>query len=341
MMDQAEGQMLAVDIPKVAALAAALAPKKKTGNSKANAKAKAKAAADARASAEATWHIDEPDPRQQSLAHFFQRRTEAAAVGRPMPQSAAATHEAVGNHLEQQTSLPRQLPPLDPADPDKLCCHMCLLWKCKTRGRITGKGDIFYCSDCTACETRISRMTSNRPAAKLWKNMSVSERQEFRQENNALKDAALRDALSVRLVQKHLEIHSEATGKVGEYLPLSVYRTRGYDQDWLDWIENHCSARQEGPGFTYALNVAFEKMTDEIKDITTSIWRPLELMNATRGSKPSTRGESDDDGEENDDSQEASTDGETSSSSSSGSSDSSSAKKKEEDETQEEGGRAQ
>ena len=147
-----------------------------------------------------------------------------------MPAAAAATHDAVGNHLEEQPSLPRLVPAEDPGDPAKLCCNMCLIWKDRSEGRVTGNSDTFYCCDCTACEGRISRMTSNRPASKLWKNMSIKERQEFRHENNTLKEAALRDALSVRLVQKHLEIHAETTGKVGHYYPLSVYKSRGYDK---------------------------------------------------------------------------------------------------------------
>ena len=73
------------------------------------------------------------------------------------------------------------------------------------------------------------RLLSNTQAGILCKDLPEHQK-ESRAEKVQLEQAALKDALSVLFIQRQLEIESDLTGKRKEFLPLSVYATRGYDK---------------------------------------------------------------------------------------------------------------
>ena len=53
------------------------------------------------------------------------------------------------------------------------------------------------------------------------------------------------------LVPGQLDEEETTTGKEGEYIPLSVYATKGYDKAFLKYIEDTCLPRMEGTIPTY------------------------------------------------------------------------------------------
>ena len=215
-----------------------------------------------------------------SLDAFFLRRSEATASKVGMPQGAVLVHDAVQNHDDEEKPKVPRTAPEDSRKSKKTkagaVCSMCAQEKPDADGYFTGKsGKTFYCKSCSAIEARIKRLASGKQAMVLWKDMDAKDKQAFRLEKAELEGAALKDSLSVKLVQRYLETTAETTGGLGEYLPLSVYKHRGYDDEWISWIQDNAPNRQEGPGRTYALRVAFEKTAKELKNITESVWKPL------------------------------------------------------------------
>ena len=74
----------------------------------------------------------------------------------------------------------------------------------------------FVCKPCCALDGRISRMIEGTEAQTLWDDMSAAYKSAFRAEKGELEAAALKDALSVLLVQRKLQSDNTETGNVGE-----------------------------------------------------------------------------------------------------------------------------
>ena len=91
-----------------------------------------------------------------------------------------------------------------------------------------------------------------------------------------MENAAFKDALNEVLVQKHIETDTNSIGGLSEYLPLSVYAQRGYDNEWIEWSKTHAECREERSNCTYALRVGFEKSQKDFADITQSIRAMIE-----------------------------------------------------------------
>ena len=91
-----------------------------------------------------------------------------------------------------------------------------------------------------------------------------------------MENAAFKDALSVVLVQKHIETDTNSIGGLSEFLALSAYAQRGYDNEWIERIKTHAVCREDGPNCTYALRVGFEKSQKDFADITQSIRAMIE-----------------------------------------------------------------
>ena len=220
-----------------------------------------------------------PAPPAGSLAAFFARRAEAASSQVPMPMGAEQVHDAVNNHPELAVSLPRTAVPntkkQQKTTPGPVCM-LCSQSKQESEGYFTCRNKNIYCKACSATEARTKRLMANTKAMCLWKDLPPEEKQSFRLEKSALEGAALKDALSVKLLQRHLEEQCESVGNTAEYLPISVYTSRGYNDLWLKWIQETHPCREEGPEKTYALRIAFEKSSKEVREIIESIWRPLD-----------------------------------------------------------------
>ena len=197
---------------------------------------------------------------------------------RPMHAAARQVHEAVGNIPEQKLTHPQATPAKGSAPDGYTNCKMCLQHKPSKEGYSTGRGSkVFICNPCNALEGRIRRLTSGTQAQKMWKDMSPEDKQEWRLEHTELREAALREALSVTFTQKIIFTETTKSGQLGTYWPLSVYKNQGYDATWLKHIEQHAAKRTETDGLvTYALRVHFEGSEKRRAEIKESLWKPIE-----------------------------------------------------------------
>ena len=76
-------------------------------------------------------------------------------------------------------------------------------------------------------------MVHGTAASKMWKDMTKEEQIAFRAEKGELAESALKDALTVLFVEKQLKVEETKVGWEGEFLPLCVYKSKGYDDVWL------------------------------------------------------------------------------------------------------------
>ncbi len=188
------------------------------------------------------------------------------------------------------------------------------------------KKNIFRCRKCNSIDNKINRLTENTVAAELWRDLPPDEKKNFRAEKAELEQAALKDALTVTLVQKQIEEHDNESGFEAQYLPLSVYRSQGYDAKFLKWIEQNCKSRLQGDIMTYAYRVQSEASKDRKRTITETMWRPAkekQVKKRARTSQDQSEISEGDQASDNEEGSQAST-----SDSSSSASDTRTAKKK-------------
>lgn len=209
------------------------------------------------------------------MDRFLQRRSSSEKT--PMSSGAAAVHDSILNDptTKEQQELPAQLGTAKCPKGQK-CCSRCKQVKEEKNGFFVGKNKVtFYCSDCNSLEGRIQRLTKGLLIAKMWRDMSAEEKIAFRAEHSALEGAALKDQLTVTMVQKVKQEDSSFTGTLCEYLPLSVYQARGYDKAYLKHIEDTASMRLDGSIKTYALRVHREGDEKRLTEIRTTMWKPI------------------------------------------------------------------
>ena len=175
------------------------------------------------------------------------RKKENQGVPPPPPLGAVAVHQAAGRvpPPEKPQQLQREMP--SKLAKGECACHRCLrkFQIASDDGYWMGKNkSAFVCKCCSALDNRITRMVQGTEAQTLWKDMSAADKSACRAEKGELEAAALKDALSVLLVQKKIESDNTEQGNEGEYLPLSVYQNRGYDKDWIEYITDFCPVRE-------------------------------------------------------------------------------------------------
>ena len=104
----------------------------------------------------------------------------------------------------------------------------------------------------------------------MWRDMSQEELVQMRAEANELDAQALKAFLTTVFTQKQLQEDMTYVAGDAEYLPLSVYKAKGYDKVWLDWIRDTQPRKEPSPGmFTYALAIdkeGWKKKEIEIQD---------------------------------------------------------------------------
>ena len=157
------------------------------------------------------------------------------------------------------------------------CSCLCLGLQDESLGFGTGRGKkLFVCTSCNNLEGRIRRLTEGAAISKLWRDMDSEEKIAWRAENSALAGHALKERLSVTFTQKILAEDETKAGSLGEYLPLSVYKARGYDAQFLKHIEQTANSRMEGNIKLYALRVFYEGDEKRHLQIEESLWKPLD-----------------------------------------------------------------
>ena len=176
------------------------------------------------------------DAREASLPKSLQRRTsEEDTSATAMPSGAANVHLAIAKISTTEPIAQKGLPAHHGDDQmleNHKKCYRCLLVKHEDKGHMTGKKkNIFCCCGYNSIEVTITRLTEGLVIGKMWKDMDSKEKVDFRAEAQELDKAAVRDKLTVLMVQKTLQTESTRTGSNAEYLPMSVYETRGYTKD--------------------------------------------------------------------------------------------------------------
>ena len=118
------------------------------------------------------------------------------------------------------------------------CGQQCDLWKSQ---RLSTKQAIFVCSKCNMKGVQLSRLFGSWPP-KMFKCMSEDEQKKFW---DGIKDTPSPQLEGV-VVQKLSIVRREweEAKEGGEYLPLSVYKQRGFD---VDAITDRCQDKHEDP----------------------------------------------------------------------------------------------
>ena len=242
------------------------------------AKAGAKAGEKAKAKAQR-----EQNSSGGGMQRFMVRAGDAS--GAPPGTAAQTLHESIGNNPKE--SLPQPTPAiLPPATKTKSAgpqCYKCNCNKEASQGFYTGRGKkLFVCSACNALEGRLCRLMKGKAISLLWRDMSAEDKVSWRSEHNQLEAAALADGLTISFAQRVRNMDKTAAGSHGEFLPLCVYASRGYNKAWLDWIEATANSQTEAQGLkTYSLRVKFETEENIQEEIQTSLWKPIKESRLT------------------------------------------------------------
>ena len=144
----------------------------------------------------------------------------------------------------------------------------------------------FKCRKCNALNQRCTAMMKGTYAAKAWTLLTKEEKEFFRTQAQELKAAALQDALSCALVHKVRTRVNEFGGKLGEFLPLGVYKQRGYGAAAVKNIEATAENKWDPvlKEYTYALMVF--SMGDKTEKLTETevLWKPTTTNSASGSS---------------------------------------------------------
>ena len=107
-------------------------------------------------------------------------------------------------------------------------------------------GKAFYCKTCHALEDRIRLLTKGCLISPMWRDLDADAKAALRAEYANLKKAALKDQLTIKITQHIRAVESSWTEAKGQYYPISVYETQGYDKSFLKYIEASCPMRWQG-----------------------------------------------------------------------------------------------
>ena len=118
------------------------------------------------------------------------------------------------------------------------CGQGCDLWKSQ---RVSTKQAIFVCSKCNTKGVQLSRLFGSWPP-KMFKCMSEDEQKKFWDEIKDTPSPQLEGVVVQKLSIVRREWEEAKEG--GEYLPLSVYKQRGFD---VDAITARCEDKHEDP----------------------------------------------------------------------------------------------
>ena len=143
-----------------------------------------------------------------------------------------------------------------------LRCNRCKNKVDPARCQVTGKSA--GCWRCNVCNTRavqLSRLPEWKTFQKDLAGFGDDEKEEFWQSaGQAVSPAQLSKLISEKMVKRHIESTSKSSG--GEYLPLSVLATRGWD---VAVIEQQCTDKKPCKMFGWRYCVDTDK-----KDTTTT-----------------------------------------------------------------------
>ena len=168
---------------------------------------------------------------ETALAEFIDRpQTESP----PLEPGALSLHDQLGSSSMTGSLVitPTTLPSADRCPKDQKDCTRWKIRKHIHQGFMTGRAkDNFVCHECNGVDSRIGRLTMGLLISKVWRDQTPEQKQAWRQEYGHLRDAALKEQLTASMTQSTLYEDSVRKGSLGQYLPLSVYRAKGYSED--------------------------------------------------------------------------------------------------------------
>ena len=125
------------------------------------------------------------------------------------------------------------------------------------------------CSSCNVKRSTLSRMFGGWPVEAFRK--LPEESQKLFWQNTSTSKSDLETQLTKQVVESR-EKRSSSGGK-GEFLPTSVYRSRGYTEEQIGHIEQSCDSSwsQALNCWTYCLDVQFKTHEDIKKDVETEL----------------------------------------------------------------------
>lgn len=156
------------------------------------------------------------------------------------------------------TGMPEPVPSLH--------CARCRQPVDPARAIVTGKAcGVWRCSKCNTKAVQLNRLPGWKGFSKKLKDLDPDERVSFWKESHEHNAQSLQKFLREKIVSSHTEV-TEAS-KEGEYLPLSVYKKRGFD--WMR-IRDNCKDYREHPilgrVFKVVIEGSAERSADERKN---------------------------------------------------------------------------
>ena len=206
-----------------------------------------------------------------------------ASIGKQNPVVAKAKASAAASLAvavaAKKTIADSTAPPSSATGDNELYkCTDCDLYFGKESGNFVGRAkNLFKCRSCNSCNQRCTTMMKGTYAVKAWAAMSKEEKVAFRQKAKELSGEALKECLTVTMKHIVKTRHSEFGGKLGKYLPLSVYKVQGYDEEALQGIASNAASRWDDQinQETYALLVFSFGGRDEQLTEDEVLWQML------------------------------------------------------------------
>jgi hypothetical protein len=112
---------------------------------------------------------------------------------------------------------------------------------CQKPGSSKGQKQNFKCNKCNTLYSRVNRLLKHgTEMAKDWTKISTEEKTKFMQDHCD----TMGDDLASAMLEFTREVKSTVRAtNLGEYLPVSVYETRGFSQTAIDNIKKKCPSR--------------------------------------------------------------------------------------------------
>ncbi len=180
--------------------------------------------------------------------------------------------------LEQEPPATAAIDVIPEYKDDPVCC------KCKVkvdplRARVTGKRQgCWQCPKCASRYTQLHRTWGGWPPS-AWESFSEDEKAKFWRDIGASEGKDEQEKVVMEMLSKKV-IESRKSGSGGEYLPLSVYGTRGFD---VKAIENGCDDWKPHKlfGRVYKVEIEYQSKEQEEQRIRDAILQSIQHRKAT------------------------------------------------------------
>ena len=217
-------------------------------------------------------------PKPEDAAPFAPEVEAVAESPSPSPKGggqATSTAASSGGATWVQNA---RAPSLEPQ-----LCSLCNCRLCVENRKCSSKGAVSYkCPECNTRCTQLNRIFGSFPP-KSFKTLPAEFQTQFWQDLHKVDGpASIENFVVKELSRKRSEIEESSIG--GEYLPLSVYKKRGYDRDM---IEKNCQNVLNDPvvGKVYKLDIraGYSKTVEAM--VKSELYRQKHSENSSGGQR--------------------------------------------------------